>query len=131
MDALRLGREKGVSQQTQELSQSAWHDYFESVTREHQGTDVTIEVLSRDFGDELEVEHMPFAYLEYDHKDDVVNVGVGGRDGRYPVVMRHAIEHPKAILADRPGPDMPVAIEIVGDDGAQTIISLHRPVAST
>ena len=37
---------------------------------------------------------VPFTYIEYDSHDDMVNVGVGGRDGRYPVVLRHTIEPP-------------------------------------
>ncbi len=46
--------------------------------KEREGQDVTIEVLSRDFGDELEARRLPLAYLAYDAKDDV-----GGHAARY------------------------------------------------
>ena len=95
------------------------------MTKDHEGDAVSIEVLDREFGDQFEAEQMPFAYLEYDDKDDAVNVGVGGKDSRYPVVLRHIIEHPKAILADPPAPNAARALDIVSDD-ANTVVSLHR-----
>ena len=103
-----------------------WRDFLELVTKEHEGDAVTIEVLDREYGDQFEAEQMPFAYLEYDDKDDAVIVGVGGKDSRYPVVRRHIIEHPKAVLADPPAPNSARAIDIVSDDGTSTIVSLHR-----
>ena len=68
---------------------------------------------------------MPFAYLEYDPKDDELNVGVGGRDGRYPVVLRHTVEHPRELRTDTVGPDVPLAVEVIGGDGSRTLVTLH------
>jgi hypothetical protein len=110
---------------THEIPRTEWRATLDKLTTAHQGEYVTLELLSEDFGDEYEAERMPFAYLEYDPKDDEVNVGVGGRDGRLPVVLRHAIEHPKKLLIDRVGPDVPVAVEIVGANDSRTLVSLH------
>jgi hypothetical protein len=82
--------------------------------------------MDSEYGDQFEAEQMPFAYLEYDDKDDAVNVGVGGKDNRYPVVLRHTIERPKAVLVDPPAPNAARTLEIAGDDGSNTIVSLHR-----
>ena len=49
---------------------------------------------------------------------------LGGRDGRYPVVLRHGIEHPSEILTDSKPPDLPLAVEIVGGDGSRTLVSV-------
>ena len=56
---------------------------------EHQADDVTIEVVDPTFGPNQEAERLPLAYIEYDPKDDVVVVAVGGRTARYPVLLDH------------------------------------------
>ena len=67
---------------------------LDEITKVRTGDDVTIELLDAEFGDAFEAERMPLAYIEYDEHADEASVGVGGRDGRYPVVLRYSIEHP-------------------------------------
>jgi hypothetical protein len=114
-----------VSQQREELPRAAWHDFFEDVTKEHEPSDVTIEVLGLDLGDQLEVEKLPLAYLEYDPKDDEFIVGVGGRDGRYPVVLDHAVHGPRKILVDNQVPTSVTAVDVTDGGGQQTIVTLR------
>ena len=101
-----------------------WRDFLEQVTKEHDDALVTIEVFSREFGDGYEAEKLPFESIEYDDKDDVVIVIVGGRDGRYPVVLRHMVWHPQQVLADPPDPSTVKALEIIDRDDVRTVISL-------
>jgi hypothetical protein len=115
-----------VSPERYEPQRQTWREFFDLVTKDHEGDAVTVEIVDREYGDQLEAEQMPFGYLEFDDKDDAVNVGVGGTDGRYPVVLRHAIEHPKAILADPLDPPTARAFDIEGADGTSTIVTLHR-----
>lgn len=111
-----------------EVPKSSWHDALESLTREHQGAVVTIEVTSSDYGDQLEAEELPFAYVEYDPHDDQVSVGVGGRDGKFPVVLRHVIDQPKSLMLDVSGPDGTTALAATAPDGTETIVTLRgRP----
>jgi hypothetical protein len=115
-----------MSQATEELPGKAWQDFLESLTKEREGEDVTIEVLTAEYGDQYTAEKLPFSYVEYDPKDDVVIVAVGGRDRRYPV-LRHMIEHPQKVLFTSSLPDAGVALEVTGADDAQTLITFHRP----
>lgn len=108
-----------------EAPRAEWREFFDRVTRDHDGSTVTVEVVGLDFGDQFEAEKMPFDYIEYDDRDDAVVVGVGGKDSRYPVVLRHIIEHPEAILADPSVPNAVRAFDIVGKDGTSTIVTLH------
>jgi hypothetical protein len=111
-----------------ELLRHEWRQFFERLTQECEGYDVTIEVVSEDFGDQFEAERLPLTYLAYDDKDDVFIVAVGGKDGRYQAVLRHMVEHPKAIHAERLTGETPCAIEAIGPDDTQTIVTLHmRP----
>lgn len=101
-----------------------WHKLLDELTKVRTGDDVTIELLDAEFGDAFEAERMPLAYVEYDEHADEASVGVGGRDGRYPVVLRHSIEHPTSILTDSKPPQLPLVIQIVGADGSETLISV-------
>jgi hypothetical protein len=114
-----------LNDRREELTRQGWPHYFETLTKEAEGFDVTIEVVGPELGDQFEAEKLPLAYLAYDNKDDVFIVAVGGRDRRYPV-LRHMIEHPDKILADSRAADTPWAVEVVGSDGDQTIVTLDR-----
>jgi hypothetical protein len=115
-----------MSDQGPELPRSQWQARLQELTQQYQGHGVAIELLDQEFGDEAEVEMLPLAFLEFDPKDDVVIVAVGGRDGRYPVVLRHIVEHPQGILADSVGEDR-VALDIVDGDGNHTIVTIQAP----
>ena len=101
-----------------------WHKLLDDLTVVRAADDVTIELLGDEFGDEFEAERMPLAYIEYDEHSDEASVGVGGRDGRYPVVLRHSIEHPTSILTDSKPPMLPLAVQIMGADGSETLVTV-------
>ena len=101
-----------------------WSDFLEQVTKAHDGDLATIEVFGPEIGDGYEAERLPLSFIEYDRKDDVVIVAVGGRDSRYPVVLRHMIWKPQHLLADPPEPDDVRALEMIDHDGTSTIVSL-------
>ena len=97
----------------QEHPKQHWHKLLDDLTKVRAGDSVTIELLDAEFGDELEAERMPLAYLEYDE-----------RDGRYPVVLRHSIEHPTSIRTDSKPPMLPLAVQIVAADGSETLVTV-------
>jgi hypothetical protein len=77
---------------------SEWTQLADRLSADHEGHDITIEVLDPEGGDNSLVERLPFGSITYDHKDDVVVISVGARPPRYPVVLRHLIHHPQEIL---------------------------------
>jgi Family of unknown function (DUF5335) len=101
-----------------------WHQLLDELTKVRAGDDVTIELLDAEFGDGVEAERMPLAYIEYDEHGDEASVGVGGRDGRYPVLLRHSIAHPTSILTDSTPPRLPLVVQIVGADGSETLVTI-------
>jgi hypothetical protein len=107
-----------------ERPKEEWHKLLDELTRVRTGDDITIELLDAEFGDEFQAERMPLAYIEYDEHDDEASVGVGGRDGRYQVVLRHSIEHPTSILTDSKPPVLPLVVQIVGADGSETLVTV-------
>jgi hypothetical protein len=119
-----------MSDDTHELHREDWQAHLDQLTKEHHGHEVTIELLEHPFGDEIEVQALPLAYLEYDPKDDVIIVAVGGVDRRYPVVLRHIIEHPVRVLADTYDSGRRLALDVAAGDGNHTIVSIHDPADS-
>jgi hypothetical protein len=113
----------------EELPRPSWHDALESMSREHENDGVTIEVMTLEFGDQHEVEKLPLAYIEYDPHDDAVSIGVGGTNGKYPVVLRHAIEHPLKIAIGTSGSVDVLPVEIADPDGTVTLVTLYRRLA--
>ena len=101
-----------------------WSRLADRLSADHEGHDVTIEVLDAEGGDNSLVERLPFAGITYDHKDDVVVISVGGRSPRYPVVLRHLIHHPTEILFDLIGHG--AALKISDSSGTTTLVSLLR-----
>ena len=65
----------------------------------------------------------PFSYVEYDPHDDAVSVGVGGLDRKYPVTLRHVVEHPQNVFVPTSAADS-VIIEVTSSNGTVTLITL-------
>jgi hypothetical protein len=101
-----------------------WSRLTDRLSVDHEGHDVTIEVLDPEGGDSSLVERTPFRGITYDHKDDVVVISVGGSPPHDPVALRHLIPHPQEILFDL----IPqgAALRITDAGGTTTLISLLR-----
>jgi hypothetical protein len=108
---------------TSTVDRSQWTSALDQLTREHEGEEVTIEVLDPTYGDNAEAEHMPFAYTNYDYKDDVVFVAVGGKSRRYPTMLRHMVPHPADVTTTQDPP----AVRVTDADGTTTIVSFFPP----
>jgi hypothetical protein len=109
---------------------SHWTTVLDEVTTAHGGELVTIEVLDPSIGHQYEAERLPFSYLAYDPKDDVAIVAVGGQEPRYPVVLRHIVQHPKEI--DVSTEDVPeAAVRIMDQEDTATLITFFPVESST
>lgn len=118
-----------MSTTSRELDAATWHEYFDSITPAIEGMLVTIEVMSEETGDQLDVERMPTEAISYDPRDDVLEVAVGGRGVRYPVVLRHFISSPRTISVEESDSVTPTAILVTDGSGVRTLIRLFEPIA--
>lgn len=117
-----------MSTTTEELDAGRWHEYFDSLTPSIEGSLATIELMGEQVGDQLDVERMPLQAISYDPKDDVLEIALGGRGVRYPVVLRHFISSPQTITVEESGSITPTAILVTDGDGVRTLIRLFEPV---
>jgi hypothetical protein len=105
---------------TTTIDRTSWQGFFDTLSEEHHGELITIEVLGNDIGDQVEAERLPFNYASYDGKDDVVVIGVGGDSPRFPVVLRHMIWHPTEVDLAQLQAAEPV-LRVVDKDGGSTL----------
>jgi hypothetical protein len=116
--------ERGRMAGTTMRKRSDWKTALDQLTVDHADDAVTIEVIDPTVGPRSQAERLPFTYLTYDPKDDVVIVAVGGRTSRYPVVLRHMIWHPSEV--DVSVEDAPrISVRVVEPDGTTTLITVH------
>jgi hypothetical protein len=108
---------------TMATDRSQWAEQLDAVTRDHEGDEVTIEVLDKDWGDAHEAERMPFTYVTYDKKDDVVIIGVGGRSAAWPVLLRHMVRHPVEVLLATVGDE--AALRVAEQHGTVTLVTIR------
>ncbi len=118
-----------MSTMTQQLGPGQWVEYFDSLAPSLDGLLVTIEVMSEQLGDQIDVERLPLETIGYDHKDKVLEIAVGGHGVRYPVLLRHFIYSPQTISIAESGSISPSAILVTDASGARTLIRLFEPVA--
>jgi hypothetical protein len=104
---------------TAAVDHSQWTALLDQLTRDHEGEYVTIEVLDPTYGDNPQVERLPFQYAAYDNKDDVAFVVVGGKTPQYPVALRHMVPHPKDLTTTMDPP----AVRVVDPEGTTTVVS--------
>lgn len=115
-----------MSPATQELDAGRWVEYFDSIAPNLDGLLVTIEILDERIGDQVEAERLPLQTIGYDPKDDMMEVAVGGRGLRYPVLLRHFISSPQTISVEESG-STPSAILVADASGERTLIRLFAP----
>jgi Family of unknown function (DUF5335) len=102
--------------------------YFDSLSPSIEGMLATIEVMDAQAGDQIDAERMPLQAISYDPRDDVLEIALGGRGVRYPVVLRHFISSPRTIGVEESTSVTPSAILVTDGGGVRTLIRLFEPI---
>jgi hypothetical protein len=106
------------------IEQNRWTEYLNELSRHADGYDVTIEVLSSELGDQIEVRRLPLHELAFDPREGIA-VSVGERGG-HGDALRHVIGRPSRVEAtDEPG--VPSALMIADETGTQTLLRFAAP----
>ncbi|WJW76059.1 DUF5335 domain-containing protein [Thiohalobacter sp. IOR34] len=102
------------------LEQNEWKAYFDRIARGLGTEQAEIEVAGLDIGDQLEADRALFIGIDYDPKDDVVEVAVSGLD--------HLIRQPREIYVDEDPAEGLRSLEVVDADGHKHIVQLKAPL---
>lgn len=103
------------------IEQSRWAEYLAELSRQAEGYDAAIEVMSSELGDQVEIRRAPLNELAFDPREGIA-VAVGGD----VQLLRHVIERPTRLEAtDEPG--VPSALLVEDADGTKTLLRFSSP----
>lgn len=103
----------------EQIPREGWHPFLEELTRVVQGSQARIEVASCDFGDQRLVEGVPLLGLSYDERENYLEVDLEN--------VGHRIPGPTDLFVEIQ-PHGVIAIEVIGADGARTLMRLREPL---
>lgn len=103
---------------TERLDRSAWHGYFDAMSKVLPGKLAEIEVDSLHIGSQLEAKYVPLLGIVYDHKNDILEVLLEGLD--------HTIPNVRDVFVDHDGVHVN-SVCVTDADGVQQIIRLRDP----
>jgi hypothetical protein len=110
---------------TQTLPRDAWTTYFDTLSKDLGTTIVTIEAVGQDIGDQLAADHLVLTGITYDHKDDILVIGVDAPGGD-PEEYQHTVADPQTIMVATGDPDgPPLVIDVEDGEGRHHITSLE------
>jgi hypothetical protein len=112
---------------TQGIPRDAWRGYFDELSRVLTTTEATVEVAGRDLGAQIAAERLLLTGITYDHKDDIVVIGLDAPGGD-PEEYQHLVEHPRRILVAA-GEAGELSIDIEDGEGHQHIVRIENAPA--
>jgi hypothetical protein len=126
-------RQSGADQATEArvLDPSEWATFLDELNRRierGEEFEASVEVTGEDV-DGTEVELLPLDGITFEHHDDQIAIGVGGRGRRYPAVLWHFVDRPRGVWV-REHEGSPVSLGIESEDGTYTFVRLRRSAAS-
>jgi hypothetical protein len=101
------------------LEKTAWHPYFDHVSKILDGKRAEIEVASLRIGDQIEAEWLPLLGIVYDPKDDIIEIVLEGLD--------HMIHKPQEVYVDQEAVLL-TSMEVIDADGVRQIVKLRDPL---
>ena len=104
---------------TEKLEKSAWHSYFDGISKVLSGKQAEIEVNSLRIGAQVESRYAPFLGIVYDQKSAIIEVLLEGLDHTISNVRDVFIEHDGVHLS---------SILVIDTDDVQQVIRLRDPL---
>ncbi|WP_461831645.1 DUF5335 family protein [Aquifex sp.] len=102
------------------LPREEWEKYFDNVSKNLPAVEAQLEVVSKDVGDQMEVEYSPLLGLAYDPKDDVFEI-------QFKETHDHLIHHPQEIYVIEEDGKM-TSLEIIDKEGTKYILRVKPAI---
>lgn len=98
------------------LKKEHWQAYFDNFSKIMAPTSASLEIVSKNIGDQSEVTSLKLEGISYDPKDNALGIQLG--DG-----MDHLIQNPQEIYVTETNQGLS-SMEVTGSDGAKHILTL-------
>jgi hypothetical protein len=109
---------------SEELPREAWHPYFDDLSKYLGTFEATVEIDGPDIGAQIAAERLVLTGITYDHKDDVVVIGLDAPGGD-PEEVEYLVDHPQRVFI-APGEAGELSIDIQDAEQHQYILRLPR-----
>lgn len=111
---------------TTEIARYDWMSFFDSLTYLHVDQPVSIEILRRDIGAQLQVDDMPFDGITAELKGShaTITIAAGSEPDRH---IAHVITDPVSVRLARGSAGEDEALEIVDADRTVTLVFFDGP----
>lgn len=112
---------------TQEIIHDKWSDFFNSFSRQHEGSLATLEVFAPDVGAQEEASDVPFEGISVSSgkgESDalIINVGKSPEDH-----VSHKIDQPTHVWLQQTTSGADLALEIEAQDQSKTLLRFRPP----
>ncbi|MDQ1816837.1 DUF5335 family protein [Massilia sp. CCM 9210] len=104
---------------TEKLDKSAWHGFFDAMSKILPGKQAEIDVNSLRIGAQVASDYAPLLGIVYDERSDILEIVLEGWD--------HTIAHVRDIFLDRHGVNLN-SVLVIDDDGVEQIVRLRDPL---
>jgi Family of unknown function (DUF5335) len=111
---------------TRELDKSQWATFLESLTQELPISDVRIDIISPELGDEVEADGLILEAMSYDSRGDVFEVAAGRGGPTGPALVHHRVDHPQHIWVDSRAGILPSSVAVDDEDGVRTLLRITQ-----
>ena len=110
------------------IQPSRWGEYLAELSRQADGYDTAIEIMSEELGDQVEVRRAPLIELSFDPREGIA-FAIGDPSGHIEV-LRHTVARPMIVeVTDEPG--VPSALLIEDEEGTKTLVRFAAPELET
>jgi hypothetical protein len=112
---------------TREIKREDWPEFFDGFSRRHEGWLVTIELLDKELGDQIEVEDQPLKGIVAERKRDpkVIEIFTSNAAAESST---HIIDKPTRVWVEETPEGAEMAVEIESEDHATTLIQFRSAV---
>jgi hypothetical protein len=108
---------------TRELPRTEWQTYFDDFSRDLDRVVATVEVAGSDIGAQVEADRLILTGITYDHKDDILVVGLDAMGGRTEE-LEHIVYQPQKIYLATDEVGLTV-FDVEDAEGHQTLVRME------
>lgn len=119
--------------QTREIPREEWQDYLSEFSKQHEGWQVTIEVVGMDVGDQIIAREWPLQGISCNRFHDApdgssegISVTAGDTPERH---ISHMVTHPTSLRVAQTDDGRDQGVQIESEDGPMTLVTFRAPMS--
>ena len=110
---------------THEIPVDQWEPFLWQFSEVNQGVTVTVERLSKEYGEQTIAAHLPLIGLNPDHSTGQERIQISAGDD-VDAHVSHSVLHPSHVRLAHEEAGQPVALQIESADGSVTLVRFER-----